>query len=58
MNIRSITAFIRVLPAFLVRDASANDVTFWHFAGKRWCDSTERELNNALMRKRSWFSAD
>jgi hypothetical protein len=55
MNIRSITAFIRVLPAFLVRDASANDVTFWHFAGKRWCDSTERELNNALMRKRSWF---
>ena len=58
MSIRSIIAFTRVLSTFSVRDASANDVTTWHFAGKRWCDLTERELNNALIGKRSWFSAD
>ena len=58
MNIRSIIAFIRVLPSFSVLQASANDVTIRRFAGKRWCDSTERELNIALMCKRSWFSAD
>jgi hypothetical protein len=58
MNIRGIIAFIRVLSTFSVRDACANDLTIWHFAGKRWCDSTERELNNAFMGKRSRFYAD
>ena len=26
-----------------------------HFTGCRWCDSTERELNDHLMGGRSWF---
>jgi hypothetical protein len=46
------------LTTFSVRDASVNDVTIPHLVRKRWCDSTESELNNALMGKRSWFSAD
>jgi len=25
-----------------------------HYAGCRWCDSTERELNESLMGRRSW----
>jgi hypothetical protein len=27
-----------------------------HYAGFRWCDSTEREINDQLMGGRSWFS--
>ena len=26
-----------------------------HFTGCRWCDSTERRLNDHLMGRRSWF---
>jgi len=26
-----------------------------HYAGFRWCDSTEREMNDHLMGGRTWF---
>jgi len=26
-----------------------------HYSGCKWCDSTERELNDHLMGGRSWF---
>jgi hypothetical protein len=26
-----------------------------HYSGFRWCDSTEREMNDQLMGGRSWF---
>jgi len=58
MNIRGVIAFIRVLSIFSVRDACANDLTIWYFAGKRGRGSTALELNNAFIGKRSRFYAD
>lgn len=43
------------LTTFPVRSVRAAHITIPHLAGKRWCNSTERELNNGLMGKRSWF---
>jgi hypothetical protein len=36
-------------------DRSEDHTIIAHYSGCRWCDSTERELNEGLMGRRSWF---
>jgi len=52
---RALRSTVTWLRGHLGRDAGQFDGAIAQHAGKRWCDSTERELNNRLMSGRNWI---
>ena len=53
MYIQIVSLVAQAIKALFVR--SEEHTIIAHYSGCRWCDSTERELNENLMGGRSWF---
>jgi hypothetical protein len=52
---RAINGLIQDAIAFGERSADSRHALIAHYVGRRWCDSTERELNDALTGRGSWL---
>jgi hypothetical protein len=53
MYIQIVSLVARPIKALFER--SGEHAIIAHYSGLRWCDSTERELNEDLMGERSWL---
>ena len=53
MYIQIVALVARAIKALFERNGERAIIA--HYLGFRWCDSTERELNDQLMGGRSWF---
>jgi len=53
MYIQIVSLFAQAIKALFERSGERTIIA--HYAGFRWCDSTERALNENLMGGRSWF---
>lgn len=51
----AIKRFCKRTAAFLEQAVQSEQAIFAHYAGRRWCDSTERALNEELMGRGSWL---
>jgi len=54
MYIQIVSLVAQAIKALLER--SEEHAIIAHYSGFRWCDSTEREMNDQLMGGRSWFA--
>jgi hypothetical protein len=52
MYIQIVSLVARAIKGLFKRSQESAVVT--HYSGYRWCDSTERALNEQLMGRRSW----
>ena len=55
MYIQIVSLFAQAIKALFERSGERTIIA--HYAGFRWRDSTEREINDQLMGGRSWFSS-
>jgi len=61
MYISFISFVVRAIKSLLTRAAAsaeqlhANHAIIAHYAGRRWCDATERALNEELIGRGSWL---
>jgi len=52
MDVQIVSRVVRVVKALFKRSQKNTVVT--HYSEYRWCDSTERALNEQLMGRRNW----
>lgn len=52
---RAIKGLFERAIGFLEQDVKSKHAVIAHYSGYRWCDSTERALNEALMGRDGWF---
>ena len=52
---RAIKGLFERAIGFLEQDVKSKYAVIAHYSGYRWCDSTERALNEALMGRGGWF---
>ncbi len=52
---RAIKGLSERVTEFLEQGVQSKDALIAHYSAYRWCDSTERALNNELMGSGSWL---
>jgi hypothetical protein len=55
MIARSLKGSFNRLIRFFEQDTQRSDAIIVHYSAYRWCDSTERALNNALIGSGNWL---
>ena len=55
LAVRTIKHLFERLAAFLEQSVHSKNAIITHYTARRWCDSTERALNDELMGRDSWL---
>jgi len=53
MYVQTVSLIVRAIKRLFERNQENTVVT--HYSGCRWCDSTERALNEQVMGRRNWI---